>query len=274
MELGIFYCQLLSAEKEQGVKYEDAIAKAQSLGITAIDLDVTYIYQTVPEVLKEHLAQYGMHVSSVHSAAQCSVSPDGCIHFGLERMKEDIRRAKRVGSPRFMAVPQLPDDYKPENRKLYVDGFRKLFKKLAVYGKEIGVQVTVEDFSTTSVPYASFEDLDWLMDNIPELMFTFDSGNFHLAGFDEMKALEKYTDRTVYLHLKGILKVDYETDILRDGHYFEIMDLGTGVVDNKAIYDHFRSVGYDGVIIMECNFSDQYNRTLKSVDFMNSIMKK
>lgn len=272
MELGVFYDQICSAEREQGIKYDDAIVTLQKLGITAVELNVDYIYKTEPEELKQHLAQYGMHVSSVHSAACCRVTPDGDIQSGLERMKEDIRRAKRVGSPLFMAVPQLPDDYIPQDKQLYINGFRRLLKELAVYGKEIGVQVTVEDFSTTDVPYASFEDLDWLLDNIPELMFTFDSGNFHLAGFDEMKALEKYTDRTVYLHLKGILKVDYATDILRAGNYFEIMDVGTGVIDNKAIYDHFKKTGYDGVIIMECNFSDQYNRTLKSVDFMKEMM--
>ena len=273
MELGAFYCQLCSAEAEQGVKYEDAMAHAQKIGITAMDINVDYIYETVPEVFAENLAKYGMHVSSVHSAAQCRVTPEGCIYFGLEKMKEDIRRAKRVGSPLFMAVPQMPSDYKPEYKELYRTGFRKLFSELAKYGKQIGVQVTVEDFSTTEVPYASFEDIDWLLDNIPELMFTFDTGNFSLAGFDEIAALDRYFDRTVYLHMKGILAVDYPTDILRDGKYYEIMDVGSGTVDNKKIFDYFTGKGYDGVIILECNFSDQYNRTLKSVDYMNSIMK-
>ncbi|MBQ9922859.1 MAG: sugar phosphate isomerase/epimerase [Clostridia bacterium] len=273
MELGAFYSQLLAAEQEHGIKYDDAMAHAQKIGITAMDVNVDFLYETEPEVFAENLKKYGMHVSSVHSAATCEVTPDGDITAGLERMKEDIRRAKRVGSPFFMAVPQKPATAKPEEKELYTKGFRKLFSELAKYGKEIGVQVTVEDFSTTEVPYASFEDLDWLLDNIPELMFTFDTGNFSLAGFDEIKALDRYTKRTVYLHMKGILAVDYETDILRDGVYYEIMDVGSGTVDNKKIFDHFMSVGYDGVIILECNFADQYNRTLKSVDFMNEIRK-
>ena len=273
VELGAFYSQLLAAEQEHGIKYEDAMAHAQKIGITAMDVNVDFLYETEPEAFAENLKKYGMHVSSVHSAATCEVAPDGDITSGLERMKEDIRRAKRVGSPLFMAVPQKPESAKPEDSELYTKGYRKLFSELAKFGKEIGVQVTVEDFSTTEVPYASFEDIDWLLDNIPELMFTFDTGNFALAGFDEIKALDRYTGRTVYLHMKGVLAVDYKTDILRDGIYYEIMDVGSGTVDNKKIFDHFVSTGYDGVIILECNFADQYNRTLKSVDFMNKIMK-
>lgn len=55
--------------------------------------------------------------------------------------------------------------------------------------KNVGIQVTVEDYSEAKIPYSSYEDIDWLLDNIPELKFTYDSGNLPLVGIDELEVV-------------------------------------------------------------------------------------
>ena len=187
-------------------------------------------------------------------------------------MKLDMLNAKKADSQFFMIVPQPAEAYEGEMYEKYTATVEKIFSILTAYGKEIGIQATVENFSLREIPYTSFEDITKLLEHNPDLMYTYDCGNFPLAGFDEIEGLKLFADRTVYVHLKD-LELAEESTIFRNGKFYEGPAIDDGFVKNDEAFRYLAQKGYDGVFTMEiCSLIDVYDKLLLSADrYMEKI---
>lgn len=268
--IGAFYCQIAAGIAEAGMRdVEETFNYARSHGITEIDFNSKEINDSTAAMLKN----CGMHAASVHGAAPCEFETREKYLESLDFMKRAIDKAVAIGSPYFMNVPQPPKDMSPDKHGDLVKAIREQFSDLCEYAKQLPITVTVEDFSTDAVPYATFEDIDYLLENNPSLMFTYDSGNFPLAGIDEAEGAKRYADRTIYVHLKDLKVVENE-GILRRGVYYDSLELGGGYLKNLESLKILKNAGFtDGVITIEVNSSfDRLSRTIKSVDWLKSAI--
>ena len=267
IELGAFYCQIESGVRQKGLTLDEALCEAKKHSIKWVDVDSDCFYKTSPKEFSENLKKHGIGISSVYGLTVCDVSSDKKIDDAIKSMKERMEFAKTAGSQFFMIVPQAAPNYTEDMKDEFVKGFRRLFSEVAKYGKEIGIQATVENFSLISLPYTSFDDIRWLLENIPEIMYTYDSGNYTLAGFDELDGAKMFFDRTVYAHFKDVEVVKEKTPFLYDGLYYDGPALDDGIVKNNEVLEFFKEKGFDGIITIEiCSANNEFEKLMISAD--------
>lgn len=274
-KIGAFYCQIAAGIKEAGLSdIKAAFEFAHSNGITELDFSSKEVGEGTAELLRAT----DMHAASVHGYLPLEFKTDALYNESLKNMCDAIDKAISVGSPYFMSVPQPPKGMDEADRPAFIEAVRAQFADICGYVKNKPITITVEDFSLADSGYGTFEDIDYLLNNNPTLMFTYDSGNFPLAGIDEVEGAKRYTDRTVYVHLKDLKVVD-ETDpspILRMGKYFDSLELGGGYLKNLEALRILKAAGYtEGVITIEVNSSyDRLSRTLTSVGWLRQALGK
>lgn len=271
MEIGCFYNNIITGAREKGITEEEALELAARSGIKALDISYTTIEQKTAEAICKQVEKFGMHISSVYAFTSCPVSSEDAFKESLKKMKNAMREAVKVHSPWFMPVPQKGEDYSEEQHDVYVSGTRRLFAELAAYGKELGVQVIVENISRKDFPYATIEDISYLLDYTPNLDFAYDSGNFPLAGIDELEAIAILGKQTAYVHLKD-LKMVKESNLIRDGVCYDCVELGGGYLKLKEVLAVLKKRGYKGTIVIEVNSPNALERVIKSAEFIASIL--
>ncbi|MBO5370715.1 MAG: sugar phosphate isomerase/epimerase [Clostridia bacterium] len=272
MKIGAFFSQIEAGIREKGMTIRSAMNNAVTHGITCLDVDADYFTRITPEKFAKEAKEVSMEIASVHSLAKIDVTSNKKITESIEKMKLDMLNAKKADSQFFMIVPQPAEAYEGEMYEKYTATVEKIFSILTAYGKEIGIQATVENFSLREIPYTSFEDITKLLEHNPDLMYTYDCGNFPLAGFDEIEGLKLFADRTVYVHLKD-LELAEESTIFRNGKFYEGPAIDDGFVKNDEAFRYLAQKGYDGVFTMEiCSLIDVYDKLLLSADrYMEKI---
>lgn len=269
-KLGAFYCQIHAGIVEKGFKDDkEAFEAMVKEGVTGIDFNSKEITESTPELL----ASTGTFAASVHGAITLNFKTDKEYNESTARMKEAIDKAIFVKSPFFMSVPQRPKEFDDADDGIFRDASRAQITELCEYVKDKPITVTVEDYSTTTQPYTTFEDIDRILNANPTLGFTYDSGNFPLAGFDEVEGARRYANRTVYVHLKDIKVVNEPTNILRRGKYYDSLELGGGYLNNREALRILKAAGYTGAITLEVNSPfDRFDRTVKSAEWIKKVL--
>lgn len=273
-KIGAFYCQLAAGIKEQGLAdIKAAFELAHKNNITCLDFNSKEIDEGTSELLRST----DMSAASVHGFMPLNFTTDAMYNESLKNMCDAIDKAISVGSPFFMSVPQPPKDMDEALRTEFIKAVRAQFTDLCDYVKNKPITVTVEDFSLPESGYGTFDDIDYLLSNNPTLGFTYDSGNFPLAGIDELEGAKRYTDRTVYVHLKDLKIVEADPcHILRRGVYYDSLELGGGQLKNLEVLKVLKNAGYtEGAITIEVNSSfDRLSRTLTSVKWLEEALKQ
>jgi sugar phosphate isomerase/epimerase len=94
-----------------------------------------------------------------------------------------------------------------------------------------------------------------------EIGVNFDTGNSFLAGNDPVKHLRQIADRVIHVHIKDIPKSQLGQRGKVTGTRVGVA-AGDGEVDLPGIIEVLKNVGYDGVLSVECDTSDQARRSL------------
>ncbi|MBQ8039641.1 MAG: sugar phosphate isomerase/epimerase, partial [Lachnospiraceae bacterium] len=110
----------------------------------------------------------------------------------------------------------------------------------AKYGKEKGVVVTVEDFDGLDSPLAGMYGSYWFLQQVPELMYTLDTGNFIFYREDVLDAFELLKERIAHVHCKD-----------RRPKTNASVQTGTGYIPFKEIIGRCKMQNYDGFLAIE-----------------------
>ena len=94
-----------------------------------------------------------------------------------------------------------------------------------------------------------------------DLGVNFDTGNAFLAGNDPVGYLKQVADRVVHVHIKDIPESQLHERGKVTGTRVGVA-AGQGVIDLPGIVDALRSVGFDGVLSVECDTLEQARQSL------------
>ena len=272
-KLGAFYCQIYAGIKEEGFyDIAKAFSEIRKYDIAGVDFNQTEIDSGTPSLL----SGADMFAASVHCATPLDFRTDKLYCESVAMMKEAVDKAVYIKSPYFMAVPTRHKDFEESEMPAFTEAVRSAVKELCAYANTRPITICVEDYSTPEHPYATYEDIDALLNANPDLGFTFDSGNFPLAGINELDAVERYRERTVYVHMKDLKIVDEPTNILRRGKYYDSLEIGGGFVENRRVLKRLHDSGFtEGVITIEVNSEhDRFLRTVKSAEWMKEVLRE
>lgn len=226
----VFSVYISQGAKQNGITLDKAIERIQACGIKAIDVGTDELE------IAQHMRKTGMHVASVYGVVNF-LDDD----YGENTGNELLLAAKTLDCCRVMALPQpIPDsgDYDACMSRT-IEGFRKLVEK----AHAAGITVTVENFGAANSPCAKIGGLKELFDEVPDLKFTLDTGNFMVvgAGDDPLEAMKLFRDRIVHCHIKDFYEGQPKT----------WCPFGDGCIPNEQIVQSLVSSGYTGYFTLE-----------------------
>lgn len=149
---------------------------------------------------------------------------------------------------------------KPETVQAEKEKVKIMIRKICALSKLEGITVTMEDFDNLQNPSSKLCFLEEYIKEIPELMITFDTGNFLANGEEVLEAYPVLKDRIVNVHCKDRL-----SDV-------SSCATGTGIIPFKTIMENLKQISYDGNFTVEhFDIENQLEAMEKSADYMKSL---
>jgi len=193
MKISIFLPHLLSAAQQENLPLEKILNKASAMGYQGIEGDFAQILPMLPQ-LQPMLKEAGMEFSSVYSFQKFE---RGYEEAPLLNMLDSLRA---FPCKKLMLVP----GFFTEEAKREVEWARIVdaVSFVCEAANERGITVSVEDFGNAASPCFTTDGLLFLLEQIPLLQYTFDTGNFYFADEDPLSAFSLLKHRLAHVHMK------------------------------------------------------------------------
>lgn len=245
MKISIFYDHIVSAAKQEGTETEEMLERAMSLGFSGLEIDYSFFNSDLVKKVKAS----GMETSSVYIL---------CDRKSIDSKSEKERflhDAAAIGSRKVMIVPKLIQN---REMKKTVEELQEICDLAGSYG----IKVTVENFDYFDSPCCGVENLRSIFDCVPELGWTFDTGNFIYCGQDALEAFEVLKDRLSHCHIKDRrLTPLFEGDkgsLTLDGKTLYPSPAGDGILRIEDCLTAIKRQGYDDYIAIEHFGTDKH----------------
>jgi inosose dehydratase len=239
-----------------GAAERQAIDDIASVGYRGIQLRLEALTDFKPAQLKELLAQHNLTFVALSSG---QVSLD---HPAADEIATHVAHAQYVKDSGGLYL-QLLDQLKPYPRTVTPDECRGLGKLLTEIGKrtaEIGIPVAYHNHLNTISEHPG--NLDLVLENSdPQYVkLLLDTGHMVAGGGDPVKAIDRYHDRIVFMHLKDVV----DSPMTGKSQYpFQWVELGRGKVDFPAVFAALDKVGFHGWAVVELDRVPDPSRTPK-----------
>jgi sugar phosphate isomerase/epimerase len=250
--------QLYSLRAQLGKDAPHALDEVKSWGITNVELASTY--KLTPEQFKKELDARGLNAFSGH--------------FGYDRFQKDVegvaKDAETLGL-KYVGCAWIPHSgaFTEQNCREAIAVFNKAGEALAKHGIKFFYHTHGYEFQ----PYQDGTLFDLLVTGTDPKFFNFEMDVFWIAhaGQDPVKLMEKYPNRWLLMHLKG-MRDSTPTGLLTGGSpVTNDVAVGTGKINYVPIVATGKKVGVKSLIIedespvseQQIPQSYQYLETLK-----------
>lgn len=240
-----------------GTEERQAIDDISAVGFPGIQFRANAVTDFKPAELKDLLAQHKLTFVALSSGDVSLDEP------------EDAQIAKHVANAQFVKDSgglylQILDVLKAYPRSATPDECRRLGKLLTALGKrtaDIGVPLGYHNHLNTLSQMPG--NLDLILENADPkyVKLELDTAHCLAGGGDPAKAIEKYHDRLLFLHLKDVR--DIPADTPKAKYPFEFVELGRGRVDLPSVFDALRKVKFSGWAVVELDRVPDKSRTPK-----------
>lgn len=239
-----------------GSAERQAIDDISSLGFEGIQFRLDALTEFKPPQLRDLLAQHKLTFVALSSGEVSLVKPvddEIATHFAHAQFVKDCGGL----------YLQLLDQLKAYPRAVTPDECKRLGKLLTEIGKrtaEIGIPVGYHNHMNTISEHP--QNLDLVLENSdPQYVkLELDTAHMVAGGGDPAKAIERYHDRLLFLHLKDVV------DAPMTGNFkypFQWVELGRGKVDLPAVFAALDKVRFKGWAVVELDRVPDQSRTPK-----------
>jgi inosose dehydratase len=142
-------------------------------------------------------------------------------------------------------------DSRPKNRAVTPADYKQLGKALTELGKrtaDLGIPLGYHNHmgSLGERP----EELDQIMaaSDPRYAKLELDIAHYFQGGGDPVKAIEKFNDRLLFMHIKDVERLPEGKD---PQHSYRFVELGQGLVDVPAVFEALRKVNFRGWAVVE-----------------------
>jgi inosose dehydratase len=210
--------------------------------------------------LKEVLGKHHLQMIALSSG---NLSIDPAI--------ESSEIAKHVANAKFLRDAgglylQVIDE-RPKNREITTADYKRLGQLLTEVGKrtaDLGVPLGYHNHmgAMGQTP----EGIEQIMDAVDPryAKLELDVAHYFQGGGDPAKAVEKYSDRLLFLHLKDVERLPAGAK-----QSYRFIELGRGLVDLPAVLDALRKINFRGWGIVELDGETDQSRTAKESAIIN-----
>jgi len=155
------------------------------------------------------------------------------------------------GSPR---PSEGPNSMSAEDKQWELDLIARFCEKSNAFG----ISSNLHPHRNTWVQYE--DEIDYIMQNLDAKLLSFCPDTAHLIRglCDPVEVVKRYADRVKFTHFKDTNAATYKDEegslgMAKAGMevYGDFLELGTGIVDFKGVFDVLKSVNYDGYMCEE-----------------------
>jgi inosose dehydratase len=240
-----------------GKDEHQAIDDISAAGFPGIQFRANAVTDFKAAELKELLGQHNLTFVALSSG---DVSLDG---------PEEEQIAKHVANAQFVKDSgglylQVLDVLKSYPRSATPDECKRLGALLTELGKrtaDLGIPLGYHNHLNTLSQ--SPANLDRILEHSDPKYVKLELDTAHLVagGGDPAKAIEKYHDRLLFLHLKDVR--DIPADTPNANYPFEFVELGRGRVDFPSVFAALREINFHGWAVVELDRVPDKSRTPK-----------
>jgi inosose dehydratase len=154
-------------------------------------------------------------------------------------------------------------DERPKDRAVTAADYVRLGKLITEIGKrtaDLGVSLGYHNHMGTLGQNP--EEVDQILQatNPRYAKLELDVAHYFQGGGDPAKAIEKYHDRLLFLHIKDVESLPNQSNPMRA---YRFVELGRGRVDLPAVFDALHKVNFRGWAIVELDAVPEKDRTPK-----------
>ncbi len=236
MQLGLFYESIRPSVVLSETTEEVWLTDAAAHGMDYLECNWNDI-RSKPAEFFTMLSHLGIGLSIY---VRCS--DDGfLLSDRTQAVIDDIPQMVSLGIRDIMLIPEAVDGEDPKSTVVAdkIVGFVTDFIRAA---KPYGIQTTFEDYDSFDMPCGTCADMLAYAARIPDLGFTFDTGNFAFHGEDVSACYPLLCDRITHVHLK---------DRAEHTSTSNSAVTGQGVLPIKEILHLLHWQGYDGGLTAE-----------------------
>jgi len=251
---GIRYCY---AAITWGNEERQAIDDIAAAGYPGIQFRANAVADFKPAELKDLLAQHKLTFVALSSGEISLDEPEA------DQIAQHVANAKFVKDSGGLYL-QILDKLTSYDRSVTPDQCKRLGRFLTELGKrtaDIGVPLGYHNHLNTLSQ--SPANLDLILENTDPKYAKLELDTAHLVagGGDPAKAIEKYHDRLLFLHLKDVR--DIPADTPKAKYPFEFVELGRGRVDFPSVFAALKKVKFRGWAVVELDRVPDKSRTPK-----------
>jgi inosose dehydratase len=240
-----------------GNEERQAIDDISAVGFEGIQFRANAVTDFKPAELKDLLAQHKLTFVALSSG---DVSLDEPEADQIARHVANAQFVKDCGGLYLQVLDQL----KSYPRSATPDECKKLGRLLTELGKrttDLGIPLGYHNHLNTLSQMPA--NLDLILENSDPkyVKLELDTAHIVAGGGDPAKAIEKYHDRLLFLHLKDV--VDIPADTPKARYPFEFVELGRGRVDLHAVFAALDKVKFRGWAVVELDRVPDKSRTPK-----------
>jgi inosose dehydratase len=240
-----------------GNEERQAIDDIAAVGFPGIQFRANAVTEFKPAELKELLAQHKLTFVALSSGEVSLDEPEA------DQIAKHVANAQFVKDSGGLYL-QILDQLKSHPRSATPDECKRLGRLLTELGKrtaDLGIPLGYHNHLNTLSE--SPANLDLILENSDPkyLKLELDTAHLVAGGGDPAKAIEKYHDRILFLHLKDVH--DIPADTPKAKYPFEFVELGRGRVDLPSVFAAMDKVKFHGWAIVELDRVPDKSRTPK-----------
>jgi inosose dehydratase len=240
-----------------GNEERQAIDDISAVGFRGIQFRANAVTDFKPAELKDLLAQHKLTFVALSSGEVSLDEPEA------EQITKHVANAQFVKDSGGLYL-QILDKLTSYDRSVTPDQCKRLGRLLTELGKrtaDIGIPLGYHNHLNTLSQ--SPANLDLILENSDPKYVGLELDTAHLVagGGDPAKAIEKYHERLLFVHLKDVHDIPADTPKAR--YPFEFVELGRGRVDFPSVFAALDKVKFHGWAVVELDRVPDKSRTPK-----------
>lgn len=278
MKISVFYDHILQAAEQACVPLPVLLQEVKEAGIDAMEMRLLALLEKEDTVTL--LQEAGLRISCLYEFYEMekgSVSPMEERH---------VLAAAQVQADKILVVPGFLEKREAKQCRACAGSYAQTaaymeqnesirhmaegLLRMTALGRKNGVAVTVEDFDDMASPLNGMYGIRWFLEQVPDLGFTLDMGNFAHAGEDVLVAAALLWERILHVHCKD--RGEESRIALQGGannRGLLPVAAGDGYIPVGALVERLLQNGYDGYFAIEhFDAPNQRESILRSAAFL------
>ena len=248
--LAVFHHHVIDFARARGISSGEALIETRAMGYDGLVTELRLLADRDSQF--RAFQDAGLRVLSIFASIDFIHQPDDVCARLTDNLLET---ASFFGTGNVLVLPgcfQTGDDTPAGLARIHA-GLARACRQAA----PLGIAVTIEDFGIPMSPNGTIADCARMLDAVPGLQFTFDTGNFSIFGEDPHQADETVRGRIAFVHLK-----DHPAESA--GKITGLSTpVGAGALDLGALIRRLLQDGYGGDFAAEHFDSDDQETAMR-----------